>query len=220
MASRHLRSRRKATNGIAERAIRRVREGTGASLVQAGMDPIWWGEACQCYCFLRVTRDILHPDGKTSFERRYDRPFTGPLAPFGAKVYVLPTNKDDCKLLHPMGSKTLPGIFAGYHQQVGGQWSGDVYVVPLVYIERNTQEKPHCRRIPAANMTMAKKKGHEKDPENGFIFPVRRIQENYGEELRPVSSDSSSSSSSSSDEESSSECSSKESAGEAAERET
>ena len=66
-------------------------------------------------------------------------------------------------------------------------------------------------------MTMAKKKGHEKDPENGFIFPVRRIQENYGEELRPVSSDSSSSSSSSSDEESSSECNSKESAGESAE---
>ena len=66
-------------------------------------------------------------------------------------------------------------------------------------------------------MTMAKKKGYERDPENGFIFPVRRIQENYGEEIRPVSSDSSSSSSSSSDEESSSECSSRESAGESAE---
>ena len=79
---------KKATNGIAERAIRRVREGTGASLVQAGMDPIWWGgEACQCYCFLRMTRDLLHPDGKTAFERRFDRPFTGPMVPFGAKVY-------------------------------------------------------------------------------------------------------------------------------------
>ena len=44
-----------------------------------------------------------------------------------------------------------------------------------------------------------------------------RIQENYGEEIRPVSSDSSSSSSSSSDGESSSECSSRESAGESAE---
>ena len=114
-----------------------------------------------------------------------------------------------------MGSKTLPGIFAGYHQQSGGQWSGDVYVVPLAYIERNNQDKPHCRRIPANNMTMAKKKGHEKDPEDGFIFPVKRIQENYGEEMRPVSSDSSSSSSSS-DEESSSECSSSEHAGESA----
>ena len=129
----------------------------------------------------------------------------------------MPTNKDDINLLHPMGSKTLPGIFAGYHQQVGGQWSGDVYVVPLVYIERNNQEKPHCRRIPAANMTRAKKKGYDRDPEDGFIFPVRRIKENYGEEARPVSSDSSSSSSSSSDEESSSECNSKESATESAE---
>ena len=110
--------------------------------------------------------------------------------------------------MRPMGSKTWPGIFVGYHQQVGGQWSGDIYAVPLVYIERNNQNKPHCRRIPVGNITVAKKKGHERDPEDGFIFPVRRIQENYGEEIRPVSSDSSSSSSSSSsDGESSSSCS-------------
>ena len=121
-------------------------------------------------------------------------PSPGPWCPLVLKC-ILPTNKDDIKLLHPMGSNTSPGIFAGYHQQVGGQWSGDVYVVPLVYIERNNQEKPHCRRIPVANMTMAKKKGYERDPEDGFIFPVRHIQENYGEEIRPVSSDSSSSSS-------------------------
>ena len=33
---------RKETNGIAERAIRRVREGTAPTLVQSCMDPIWW----------------------------------------------------------------------------------------------------------------------------------------------------------------------------------
>ena len=174
MAGRYLHPHRKATNGIAERAIRRVREGTGAVLVQAGLDPIWWGEACQCFCFLRVTQDILHPDGKTAFERRFDRPFTGPAVPFGAQVYFLPTNKDDSQLLHAMGSKTVPGIFAGYHQQVGGQWSGDVYVVPLAYIKRNTTEKPHCRRIPAVNMTLAKKEGHEQDPEKMLHLPCQK----------------------------------------------
>ena len=39
---------RKQTNGIAERAVRRVRQGTAAALLQAGMDPIWWPEASQC----------------------------------------------------------------------------------------------------------------------------------------------------------------------------
>ena len=75
-------------------------------------------------------------------------------------------------------------------------------MVPLVYIERNNSDKPHCRRIKASNVNLVKKKGYEKDPEDGFIFPVRHIKENYGEEHRPISSDSSSSSSS--DEESSS----------------
>ena len=72
---------RKETNGIAERAIRRVREGTASALVQAGMDPIWWAEASQCFCFLRAIRDLLHPDEKTAFERRFGRPFQGPLSP-------------------------------------------------------------------------------------------------------------------------------------------
>ena len=26
---------------------------------------------------------------------------------------------------HLLGTKALPGMIAGYHQQVGGQWSGD-----------------------------------------------------------------------------------------------
>ena len=77
---------RKQTNGIAERAVRRVREGTAAALLQAGMDPIWWPEASQCFCFLRVARDPLHPDGKTAYERRWKLKFDGPLIPFGAEV--------------------------------------------------------------------------------------------------------------------------------------
>ena len=75
-----------------------------------------------------------------------------------------------------MGSKTLEAVFAGYHQQTGGHWSGDVYVVPLVYIERNNSDKPHCRRIKASNVNLVKKKGYEKNPEDGFIFPVRHIK--------------------------------------------
>ena len=83
---------RKQTNGVAERAIRRVREGTAAALLRAGMDAIWWPEASQRVCFLRVTRDPLHPDDKTAYERRWKLKFDGPFIPFGALVSFLPIN--------------------------------------------------------------------------------------------------------------------------------
>ena len=34
---------RSETNGIAERAVRRVKEGTSAVLLQSGLDEKWWG---------------------------------------------------------------------------------------------------------------------------------------------------------------------------------
>ena len=150
---------RKQTNGVAERAVRRVREGTAAALLQAGMDPIWWPEASQCFCFLRVARDPLHPDGKTAYERRWKLKFDGPLIPFGAEVSFLPSTPDDRAAVHPMGSKTLTGVFVGYHQEVGGAWSGDLFVVPLRNIGGNNQSKPHCRRIAAGDVFVEKKKG-------------------------------------------------------------
>ena len=134
-------------------------------LVQAGMDPIWWPEAVFCFCFLRVIRDPLHPDEKTAFERRFGRPFDGPFIPFGAAVSFLPTNKEDKNVAHPMGSKTQPGVFAGYHQKIGGMWSGDFFVIPLRNIKEHNQHKPHGRRIAAAAVYVDKKKGHNDDPE-------------------------------------------------------
>ena len=83
------------------------------------------------FCFLRVTRDPLHPDEKTAYERRWKLTFDGPFIPFGALVSFLPSTPDDKEAVHPMGSKTIQGVFAGYHQAVGGMWSGDLYVVPI-----------------------------------------------------------------------------------------
>ena len=39
-------------NGIAERAVRRVKEGTSCVLVQSGLSYEWWREAQECFCFL------------------------------------------------------------------------------------------------------------------------------------------------------------------------
>ena len=43
---------RSETNGIAERAVRRVKEGTSAVLLQSGLNENWWADSVDCYTFL------------------------------------------------------------------------------------------------------------------------------------------------------------------------
>ena len=50
---------RPGTNGRAERAVRRVKEGTSATLLQSGLPEDWWQEAMNCYCFLRCVHDQI-----------------------------------------------------------------------------------------------------------------------------------------------------------------
>ena len=64
---------RSETNGIAERAVRRVKEGTSAVLLQSGLDENWWADSMECYTYLRNIQDLLS-DGKTPYERRFGKP--------------------------------------------------------------------------------------------------------------------------------------------------
>ena len=57
------------TNGIAERAVRGVKEGTSAVLLQSGLNERWWADSMECYTYLRNVTDLLS-DGKTPYERR------------------------------------------------------------------------------------------------------------------------------------------------------
>ena len=50
---------RSETNGIAERAVRRVKKGTSAVLLQSGLDERWWSDSVECYCYLRNVQDPL-----------------------------------------------------------------------------------------------------------------------------------------------------------------
>ena len=65
---------RSETNGIAERAVRRVKEGTSAVLLQSGLDEKWWADSMECFTYLRNIQDLLS-DGKTPYERRFGEPF-------------------------------------------------------------------------------------------------------------------------------------------------
>ena len=64
---------RSETNGIAERAVRRVKEGTSAVLLHSGLDENWWADSMECYAHLRNIQDRLS-DGKTLYERRLGKP--------------------------------------------------------------------------------------------------------------------------------------------------
>ena len=54
---------RSETNGIAERAVRRVKEGTSAVLLQSGLNESWWADSMECCTYLRNVTDLLS-DGK------------------------------------------------------------------------------------------------------------------------------------------------------------
>ena len=54
---------RSETNGIADGAVRRVKEGTSAVLLQSGLDEKWWADSMERCSYLRNIHDLLS-DGK------------------------------------------------------------------------------------------------------------------------------------------------------------
>ena len=88
---------RSETHGIAEKAVRRVKEGRSAVLLLSGLDKEWWADSMECYCYLRNIQDLLS-DGKTPYEKRFGMPFNGTVIPFGAMVITLSlrNSNQDC----------------------------------------------------------------------------------------------------------------------------
>ena len=119
---------RPQNNGIAERVVRRVIEGTRCCLLQAGLGHAWWREAMRAYCYNRNISDIVE-GGVTPYEHRFKQPFPGMLLPFGCVVEYKPESDREIKKLQKFGTKLRPGIFMGHHSHTGGTWSGDYYVV-------------------------------------------------------------------------------------------
>ena len=56
---------RSEANRFAETAVRRVKEGTSAVVLQSGLDNEQWVDFMKCYCYLRNIQD-LSSDGRTS----------------------------------------------------------------------------------------------------------------------------------------------------------
>ena len=112
---------RSETHGIAERAVRRVKEGTSAVLLQSGLGENWWADSMECYCYLGKVQDFLS-DGETPYERRFREPLRKPFIPFGSTVEYHAISAKDKPMLHQLGKKVLPGRFLGHALCAGRIW--------------------------------------------------------------------------------------------------
>ena len=165
---------RPETNGIAERVVRKVVEGTSCAIQQSGFHPEWWADAVKCFCFawnVTSTTPVLDSSGVTRFYSpyriRFSREFEGPLIPFGAKVSYKPQSINDKKRCAKFGSQMLDGIFLRYSQACGGDWNGDLLVADAESLATaNHPKQIHLRRVKAKEVHAAKIAG------GAFSFPL------------------------------------------------
>ena len=151
---------RSETNGIAERAVRRIKAGTSAVLLQSGLDEKWWADTWSATAICE-TFNISCLMGRTPHERRFAEPCKGPVIPFGAMVEY---HRSSAKgLLHPFGKKVLPGIFLGYVLYAAGIWKGDILVADIEELEKLDASEILARRPNSKGVIT---------PENGQFFPI------------------------------------------------
>ena len=143
---------RSETNGIAERAVRRVKEGTSAVLLQSGLNESWWADSMECYTYLRNMQDLLS-DGKTPCERQFGKPFNGLVIPFGAMVEKHPISTKDLSRLHQFGAKVLPVYFSVMHFSRVRIWKGDIVVADIEELEEMDASELHARRLNAKEVS-------------------------------------------------------------------
>ena len=110
---------------LRKRAVRRVKEGTSAVLLQSGLNESWWADSMECYTYLRNVTDLLS-DGKTPYERRFGQ-----------------------SRIHQFGKKVLPGLFLGHALYAGGIWKGDVLIADLEEFETMDASEIYSKRLNA-----------------------------------------------------------------------
>ena len=154
---------RSETKRIAERAVRRVKEGTSAVLLQSGLNESWWADSMERYTYLRNVTDLLS-DGKTPYERRFGQPFKGPIIPFGSLAEYHPITAKDQSRIHQFGKKVLLALFLGYALYAGGIWKGDVLIAVLEELETMDASEIYSKRLNAKEVIFPK--------QGEFIFPI------------------------------------------------
>ena len=161
---------RSETNGIAERAVRRVKEGTSAVLLQSSLNERW------CVLSAKRHRSIIwweHALWKT-FLGNY---FKGSIVPFGSLVEYHPINTKNQSRIYQFGKKVLPGLFLKYALYAGGIWKGDVLIADLQELETMDASEIYSTRLNVKEVIFPKEKGE-------FIFTSQMDESNPLEEIK------------------------------------
>ena len=156
---------RSETHGIAERAVRRVKEGTSAVLLQSGLNESWWADSTECYTSLRNVQDLLS-DGKTHTKDVLENVSKDQ----SSLVEYYPISAKDQSRIHQFGKKVLPGLFLpglflGYALYAGGIWKGDMLVAHIEELETMDASEIYPKRLNAKEVIFPKENGK-------YIFPV------------------------------------------------
>ena len=129
------------------RAVRRIKEGTSAVLLQSGLDEnggrIPWNATAICETYK------INCLMETPHDRRFVVPFNGPVIPFGAMVEYHPIYAEDQSRLHQFGPKVLPGVFLGYALRAVGICKGDTLVADIEELEETDASEIHGERLNA-----------------------------------------------------------------------
>ena len=163
-------------NGIAERAVRGVKEGTSAVLLQSGLNKVGgqipWNvtpicETSQIYYLLerRPMKDVLGNHLK------------GPIIPFGSLVEYHPITAQDQSRIHQFGKKVLPGFFLGYALYAERIWKGNLLVADLEELETMDASEIYSKRLNAKEVIFPTGKGE-------FIFRSQMDESNTLEEIK------------------------------------
>ena len=81
---------REQRQGVAERAVRRVEEGTSAVLLESGLNEKWWSDSMKNAITICKMSKTSWQTGNLKYERRSVESFKGPVRLFGALVGYFP----------------------------------------------------------------------------------------------------------------------------------
>ena len=104
---------RSETNGIAERAVRKVKEGTSAVLLQSKLNENWWADSMECYTYLRNIQDLLS-DGRHHTKDVLGNHLKDQSFRLVHWLSITLFSAKDQSRIHQFGKKVLPGLFLGY----------------------------------------------------------------------------------------------------------